>query len=103
VVLLVVLLASLFAFRFFILFAAALLLSLDRVPCADDVGFFLFVPSNEPPSLFLLLLLKVGVAMLKKSTPDAEECSQLTPDVIVCIIFVFLLVVVVFFEDGGGG
>jgi len=48
-------------------------------------------------------LLKVGVAMLKKSTPDAEECSQLTPDVIVCIIFVFLFVVVVFFEDGGGG
>ena len=96
-----VLLASLFAFHFFILFTAALLLSLDRVPCADDVGFFLFVPTNEPSSL-LLLLLKVGVAMLKKSTPDAEECSQLTPDVIVCIIFVFLFVVVVFFEDGDG-
>jgi hypothetical protein len=96
VVLLVVLLASLFAFRFFILFAAALLLSLDRVPSADDVGFLHFVPPNEPPSLSLLLL-KVRVAMLKKSTPDAEECSQLTPDVIVCIIFVFLLVVVEFF------
>ena len=95
-----VLLASIFAFCFFILFAAALLLSLDRVPCADDVGLFLFVPINESPSL-LLLLLKVGVSMLKKSTPDAEECSQLTPDVIVCIIFLF--VAVVFFEDGGGG
>ena len=82
-----------------LLFAAALLLSLDRAALKEDVGFFLFLPPTEfCPFSLLSLLMKVGSVTLKKSTPDPEEYSLFAADVVVYIIFVLVLV---FLKDGG--
>ena len=82
-----------------LLFAAALLLSLDRAALREDVGFFLFLPPTEfCPFSLLSLLMKVGAVTLKKSTPYPEEYSLFAADVVVYIIFVLVLV---FLKDGG--
>jgi len=84
---------------FLLLFAAALLLSLDRAALDLDVGFFLFLPPTEfCPFSLLSLLMKVGAVTLKKSTPDPEEYSLFAANVVVYIIFVLVLV---FLKDGG--
>ena len=85
-----------------LLFAAALLLSLDRAALKEDVGFFLFLPPTEfCPFSLLSLLMKVGAVTLKKSTADPEEYSLFAADVVVYIIFVFVFIVLVFLKDGG--